>query len=117
MMASRDRIAALKRARERQSRIETATTRVSRSQRRVEQSRAHRQRALEAADLKVSEAELELARQVNALVTCCGSTEYAAEILELKERDIRKMTVRAQRNGSHDDTKTSHESQRWNIER
>jgi hypothetical protein len=117
MMASRDRIAAVKRARERQARIETATTRVSRAQRRVEQSRARRQRALEAADSKVSDAELELAREVNALVTCCGSTEYAAEILELDQRAVRKMTAQAQRNDRRATTDVYHEGQRSNIER
>jgi hypothetical protein len=95
-MASRERIAALRRARERQTRIETATTRVSRTQVRVEQAKSRRQRALESADSRVAEAELELAREVKALVTSCGSIEYAAEILELNERDVRKMTTRAQ---------------------
>ncbi len=96
-MASRERIAALRRARERQTRIETATTRVSRTRGRLAQAKSRRQRALESADAKVAETELELAREVKALVACCGSTEYAAEILELNERDIRKMTARARR--------------------
>lgn len=107
-MTSRDRIAALRRARERQTRIETATTRVSRTRGRVEQARSRRQRALESADAKVAETELELAREVKALVTCCGSTEYAAEILELNERDVRKMTARAQQTKGGEATNSSH---------
>lgn len=96
-MSSRERVAALRRARERQSRIEAATTRVARAQQRVERAKTRRQRALESSDSRVAEAEIELAREVEALVTCCGSRGYAAEILELNEREIRKTVSRAQR--------------------
>ena len=101
-MASRDRIAAVRRARERQARIEAATTRVAQAQRRVEQAESRRQRTLDSATARLADTELDLAREIEALVTSCGSTGYAAEILGLDERQIRKMTTRAQRNGDVD---------------
>ncbi len=101
-MASRDRIAAVRRARERQARIEAATTRVAQAQRRVEQAETRRQRTLDSANARLADTELDLACEIEALVTSCGSTGYAAEILGLDERQIRKMTTRAQRNGGVD---------------
>ncbi len=101
-MAGRDRIASVRRARERQARIEVVTTRVARAQRRVEQAEIRRQRTLDAANEKLADTELDLAREVDSLVTSCGSTEYAAEILGLDERQVRKLTTRAQRTGRAD---------------
>ena len=105
-MAGRDRIAAVRRARERQARIEVATTRVAQAQRRVEQADSRRQRALDSANARLADTELALAREIEALVTSCGSAGYAAEILGLDERQVRKITRRVQRNGAVDNPST-----------
>lgn len=97
-MAGRDRIAAVKRARERQARVEAATIRVARMQRRVEQSAARRQRAIDAADARLAEVKDAYSREVEALVDTCGSVGYAADVLGLSERDVRSAIRRARRN-------------------
>ena len=106
-MAGRDRIAAVRRARERQARIEAATTRVAQAQRRVEQAESRRQKTLDSANARLADTELGLAREIEALVTSCGSTGFAAEILGLDERQIRKITTRARRNGRDDPNKSA----------
>jgi len=94
-MAGRDRIAAVKRARERQARVEAAVVRVTGAQRRVEQSAGRRQRAIDAADAKLSDLEDQYAREVEALVDTCGSVPYAAEVLGVDEREVRRTLKRA----------------------
>ncbi len=94
-MAGRDRIAAVKRARERQARVEAAAVRVAKSQRRVDQAALRRKRAIDAANARLGEIEDEYCCEVRALVETCGSVAYAAEILELGERDVRRAMRRA----------------------
>jgi hypothetical protein len=102
-MAGRDRVAAVKRARERQARVEAVAVRVAKAQRRVDQASARRQRALEVADARVAEVRDEYSREVHALVDTCGSIGYAADVLGLSERDVRTMIRRAKKHAPKDD--------------
>lgn len=97
-MAGRDRIAAVKRARERQARVEAVAVRVAKVQRRIDQATARRQRAIDAADARLVELGDEHAREVNALADTCGSINYTAEVLGLGERDVRRAIKRAKEN-------------------
>lgn len=94
-VAGRDRVAGVRRARERQSRIEAATVGVARAQARLERQQAARERARAEADSRVAGAEDALTREIGVLVDACGSTAYAAEILGMEERDVRKAVTRA----------------------
>ena len=96
-MASRDRIAAVKRARERQNRIEAATVRVAKAQDAVSRAEARRNRAVESAEAAIDRANLNVAREVDALVDGCGSVCYAADILQISERRVRKMLANLRR--------------------
>ena len=106
-MAGRDRIAAVKRARERQARVEAAAVRVAKVQRRVDQAVVRRQRTIEAADARLSEIEHEYCQEVDALVDTCGSVNYAAEVLGVGEREVRRAMRRvckqANSSGGHND--------------
>jgi hypothetical protein len=89
-MAARERVAALKRARERQRRIEEQTARTVRAYAAAERARLARQRLIERADQRVAEA-IELATTETArLAATCGSSEAAAEILGLEAREVRR---------------------------
>jgi hypothetical protein len=90
-MAGRDRLNAVKRARERQALIEAATLRVARAQARAEQARSAKERTVATADEKIAGADDALAVEIRALVAACGSTSYAAEILCLEERRVRRL--------------------------
>ena len=94
-MAGRERIAAVKRARERQARVEAAVVRVAKVQRRADQAAIRRQRTIDAADARLGEIEHEYCQEVDALVGTCGSVSYAAEVLGLGERDVRRSMRRA----------------------
>ncbi len=94
-MAGRDRVAAVRRARERQARIEAAALRIANSQRKLQRARGLRQRALEQAEARVAAREHDVEVEVNLLVEACGSPGYAAEVLELPERQVRQMAKRA----------------------
>jgi len=93
-MSGRDRIAAVKRAREKQARIEAATVRVAQSQQRAARARDQRRRSVEVADAKVADREREVDTEVGLLVDVCGSTRYAADVLGLPERQVRQMVKR-----------------------
>lgn len=93
-MAGRDRLTAVKRARERQALIEAATLRVTRAQSRAERARTAKQRAIAASDEKVDGADAVVSTELQALVVACGSTSYAAEILELEERLVRRLVAK-----------------------
>lgn len=93
-MSGRDRIAAVKRAREKQARIEAATVRVAHAQQRAERAKDQRRRSVEMADAKVADREREVGTEVGLLVDVCGSTRYAADVLGLSEQQVRKMVKR-----------------------
>jgi hypothetical protein len=90
-LAGRDRLTAVKRARERQALIEAATLRVTRAQARAERARVAKERAVAAADERIAGAEAAVAAELQALVAACGSIGYVAEILQLDHRVIRRM--------------------------
>ncbi len=94
-MAGRDRIAVVKRARDKQARVEATVVRVAKVQRRVDQAAIRRQRTIDAADARLGEIEHEYCQEVDALVGTCGSVSYAAEVLGLGERGVRRAMRRA----------------------
>jgi hypothetical protein len=100
-MAGRDRVAAVRRAREMQTRIETAAVRIANSQRKLQRARDQRQRALDQADTKVAAREHDVDVEVQLLVEACGSPRYAAEVLGLPERQVKQMTKRAHQSQEH----------------
>ena len=94
-MAGRERVAAVRRAREMQARIESVAMRIASSQRKLQRARDHRQRALEQAEAKVAAREHDVEVEVGLLVEACGSPRYAAEVLGYPERQVRQMVKRA----------------------
>jgi hypothetical protein len=89
-MAGRDRVAALKRARERQRRVEEQLARAVRAHAAVERARAARDRAIERADQRVTDATGLAVHETARLAATCASAEAAAEILDLDVRDVRR---------------------------
>jgi hypothetical protein len=89
-MAGRDRVAALKRARERQRRIEEQVARAVRAYTAVDRARAARERAMERADQRVTDATRLAVGETARLAAICDSAEAAAEILDLDVRDVRR---------------------------
>src|SRR4051812_15693048 len=85
------RVAALRRARQRQARIESATARATRAQAALDRAIKARELAAEHHDERVREAEATSATEVVQLTRVCGSAEAAAEILGRTVRDIRKV--------------------------
>lgn len=100
-MSGRDRVAAIRRAREMQARIETAAMRIANSQRKLDRARDQRQRALEQAEAKVAAREHDIDVEVRLLVEACGSPRYAAEVLGYSERQVRQMVKRANHSQVH----------------
>lgn len=94
-MSGRDRVAALQRARQRQQRIEEATTRATKAQARVERMLMARQAAVAKADARVTEARQQAACEVANLATIAGSTTIAAEILGLSQREAQRAVAAA----------------------
>ena len=89
-MAGRDRVAALKRARERQRRIEEQTSRTVRAFRAADRARAARERAVERADQHLHDAIAAATAETARLADICGSVEAAAEILGIEAREVRR---------------------------
>jgi hypothetical protein len=88
---SSSRVAALRRARQRQVRIESATARATRAQTALERAIKVRQLAAERHDERVRAAEAASAVEVVELARVCGSTEAAAEILGRPVQDVRRV--------------------------
>ncbi|GAA3129072.1 hypothetical protein GCM10010530_57640 [Kribbella aluminosa] len=85
------RVAALRRARERQSRIEAATARATRAQAALERAIKARLLAAERHDERVRDAEDATATEAAGLARVCGSAEAAAEILGWSVRHVRSV--------------------------
>lgn len=85
------RVAALRRARERQSRIEAATARATRAQAALERAIKARLLAAERHDERVRDAEEATATEAAGLARVCGSAEAAAEILGWSMRHVRSV--------------------------
>lgn len=89
-MGGSERVAALKRARQRQARIEAATGRAVRAGIALERAKRSRELAIERHDEKVAASEAASVREAVELSKVCGSTEAAAEILGLPVKEMRR---------------------------
>lgn len=98
---SSSRVAALRRARQRQARIEAATANAIRAQIALDRAIKARSLAAERHDERVRRAEQASIAEVVELVTVCGTAEAVAEILGWNARDVRKV-IKSEREGVHD---------------
>ena len=90
-MGASERVAALRRARERQARIEAATTRTLKAQTLLERAVEARSVAIERFDERVAEAEAARAAEIADLARTCRSSEAAAEILGWSVQELRRV--------------------------
>lgn len=90
-MGASERVAALRRARERQTRIEAATTRTLKAQASLDRAVEARTIAIERYDERVAEAEAARAAEIADLVRTCRSSEAAAEILGWSVQEVRRV--------------------------
>ncbi|MER7243076.1 hypothetical protein [Kribbella sp. NPDC000426] len=84
-------MAALRRARERQARIEAATTRTLKAQASLDRAVEARNLAIERYDERVADAEAARAAEITELVRTCRSSEAAAEILGWSVQELRRV--------------------------
>lgn len=96
---SNTRVAALRRARQRQARIEAATARATRAQAALERAIKARLLAAERHDDRVRDAEEVSAAEAAELARVCGSADAAAEILGWTGRHVRSV-LKAERERS-----------------
>jgi hypothetical protein len=94
-MTASHRVAALRRARQRQARIEVATARAIKALGALDRAIIAKQVAAERADERVARAEAGSRSETAELVRACGSAEAAAEILGWSVREVRK-TIKAE---------------------
>ncbi|TCO37624.1 hypothetical protein EV646_12311 [Kribbella antiqua] len=94
-MGASERVEALKRARQRQARIEAATARTIRAYAALERAIQARAFAVERHDERVAAAETASAAETAELARVCGSAEAAAEILGWSVRDVRRVVKEA----------------------
>lgn len=90
-MGASERVAALRRARERQTRIEAATTRTVKAQSSLERAVEARALAIERYDERVADAEAACAAEIAELARVCRSAEAAAEILGVPVGELRRI--------------------------
>jgi hypothetical protein len=90
-MGASERIAALRRARERQARIESATLRAMKAQASLDRTVEAKAHAIERYDERVADAEALSAGEIADLARVCGSAEAAAEILGWTVVDVRRV--------------------------
>jgi hypothetical protein len=95
-MGANERVAALRRARERQARIEAATTRTIKAQTSLNRAVEAKALAMERYDRRVTDAEATCAAEVAELARICRSAEAAAEILGWSIGEVRRV-VKAER--------------------
>lgn len=88
---SSSRVAALRRARQRQACIEAATARATRAQAALGRAIKARSLAAERHNERVREAEQASAAETAELARVCGSADAAAEILGWSVREIRRV--------------------------
>lgn len=91
IMGASERVAALRRARERQVRIEAATSRTMKAHASVQHAVEAKGRAIERYDERVARAEALAAAETAELARICGSAEAAAEILGWSVRELRRV--------------------------
>jgi molybdenum-dependent DNA-binding transcriptional regulator ModE len=90
-MGASERVAALRRARQRQARIEAATARTIRAYASLDRAVEAKARAVERHDERVASAEAASTFETAELARVCGSVEAAAEILGWSIRDLRRV--------------------------
>jgi hypothetical protein len=90
-MGASERVAALRRARERQARIEAATGRTIRAQTSLARAVEAKALAIERYDERIATAEESSATETAELAKVCGSAEAAAEILGCSVRDLQRV--------------------------
>lgn len=95
-MGASDRVAALRRARQRQARIELATARAIKAYASLDRVIEAKALAIERYDERVANAESSSASETAELARVCGSAEAAAEILGWSVHDVRRV-VKAER--------------------
>ena len=90
-MGASERAAALRRARERQARIEIATTRMVKAFAELERAHAAKAQAMLRCDDRIARAEEVADSETVELARVCGSAEAAAEISGRSTRDVRRV--------------------------
>ncbi len=90
-MGASERAAALRRARERQARIEAATAQAVAAQGGVQRAVDMKVQAVERCDERIAVAEQTFEATTAYLAKVCGSVEVAAEILGLSQREVRRV--------------------------
>lgn len=95
-MGASERVSALRRARERQARIEAATNRTIKAQTLVDRAVEARRLAIERYDERVADAEATYEAEVAELARTCRSADAAAEILGCSVSELRRV-VKAER--------------------
>ncbi len=90
-MGASERAAALRRARERQARIESATTRVMKASAELQRAQAAKAQAMLRCDERVARAEEVVDSETAELAKVCRSAEAAAEILARSTREVRRV--------------------------
>jgi hypothetical protein len=90
-MGASERVAALRRARERQAQIEAATARTVKARDSLDRTILAREVAIERYDERVADAEAEWAAETAELARICRSAEAAAEILGWSVGELRRV--------------------------
>lgn len=90
-MGASERVAALRRARERQAQIESATARTIKARDSLDRAVTAREAAIERYDERVADAEAAWAAETAELTRVCRSAEAAAEILGWSVRELRRV--------------------------
>lgn len=90
-MGASERVAALRRARERQTQIEAATTRTMKARDSFDRAVEAKAQAIERYDERVADAEALWAAEAAELARACRSTEAAAEILGWSVGELRRV--------------------------
>lgn len=90
-MGASERIAALRRARQRQARIEAATARTLKAHATLDRAVQAKAAAIQRYDERVANAEAASFAETAELAQVCGSAEAAAEILGWSVRDVRRV--------------------------
>ena len=95
-MGASERAAALRRARERQAKIEAATARTIKAHAALDRAVDAKDQAIARLEQRVADAEATWAAETARLASVCGSAEAAAEILGWSVRKLRRV-VKAER--------------------
>jgi hypothetical protein len=106
-MGASERVAALRRARERQARIEAATARTISAHASLDRAIEAKARAIERYDERVADAEAVWAAETAELARVCRSAEGAAEILGWSVSEVRRV-VKADRERRSEESSEAH---------